>query len=733
MNANVHFAASAYQQAVSLVRQGQLQRAEALCREILRAQPDHGDALLLCGVIERQTGRPTDGIASFRSSIAANPASAIAHTLLGDALLDSSLPQEALHSYERGLRIDPELIPALFGRGNALMDLGRAADALARYEELLRLQPDNPEVLLNRAGALLHLFRYEEALAAYERAVTLSPALPQVHIGRGNALYELRRFPEAELAYDEAGRLDSGNAAVAYHLGKLHLENGRALEALACFERALHRDADLAAALRLRADALQALQRPEEAAECLAELLKAQPDGEYAAGALLHAQQSCADWSIKTALASRESVIRAVRDGKRADSPFSFLSVADEPAAQLQCAQTFISHRCPPEPPLYTDARYRHERLRVAYVSPDFREHAVSYLFTGVVERHDRRRFETVGIALRPEEHGAFGGRVKRAFDHFIDVSGKSDRAVAELMRAFEIDIAVDLTGLTEGLRPQIFSHRPAPVQVQYLGYPGTMGASFIDYLLADTIVVPPGSAALYSEHIVYLPHCFQANDTQRKISAKAMARADTGLPHEGFVYCCFNNTYKLNPAMFDVWMRLLDQSPGSALWLLGMNHAARTNLRKEAAGRGVDPQRLVFADRAPYDEHLKRLGLADLFLDTLPFNAGATASDALWAGLPVLTCAGRSFAARMAGSLLHTAGLPELVTQNLQHYETMALNLAQQPEMLLTLRRRLQETRQASPLFDADLFRRHLETAYEEMWGRHDRGEAPASFTVQV
>jgi predicted O-linked N-acetylglucosamine transferase (SPINDLY family) len=353
-------------------------------------------------------------------------------------------------------------------------------------------------------------------------------------------------------------------------------------------------------------------------------------------------------------------------------------------------------------------------------------------LLAGVFERHDRRRFETFAISLRPEEESALGQRVKGAFDRFIDVSGQSDGAVAELLHALEIDIAVDLTGFTDGLRPQIFSRRPAPIQVTYLGFPATTGAPYMDYILADAFVIPPAQAQHFSECVVYLPDCFQANDDQRVISAR-VTRTDAGLPEGAFVFCCFNNSYKLNPAMFDIWMRLLDRVPGSVLWLVSAGAAVGGNLRREAMNRGVDPERLVFAPRQPYAEYLGRLQLADLFLDTLPFNAGTTASDALWAGLPVLTCAGEAFAARMAGSLLQAVGLPELITHSLADYEAKALELARQPELLRGLRQRLAANRRAAPVFDTDRCRRSLESAYIEMWQRHERGQGRQSFAMHA
>jgi predicted O-linked N-acetylglucosamine transferase (SPINDLY family) len=834
MSASVRSLAPAYQQAMELTRQGQLERAESICREILRAQSDHADALLLLGVIELQSGRPAQAAASFVRSLEIMPSQGIASALLGDALTDMARPAEALDAYERALRSSPDLTPAHFGRGNVLLDLRRPREALAAYAEVLRLQPDHPEALFNRGNAwlslaeceaaigsfdaaihfnpgyavaynnrgsalmslrraeqalesfdkavaidpklasawhnrgctlrelrrplealeafdralqlqgdyadafcgrgdtLLDLDRTEEALAAHDRAVALALGSTNAHNGRGSSLRALRRLPDAIASYDEALRLDPANPAAHYNRGNALLDSGRREEALAGFEWALRLKPGFLQALRSRGEVLLAQQRFEAAVRCYQDLLRVDPAAEYATGALLHAQQCCADWSVNVAAAGRDRVHEAVRAGTRADLPFSFLAVADSPAAQLRCAQTFASHRCPPLKPLYAGTRYRHDRIRVAYVSADFRDHAVSRLLADVFERHDRRRFETFAISLRPEEQSALGQRVKGAFDRFIDVSGQSDREVAELIHALEIDIAVDLVGFTDGLRPQIFSRRPAPVQVNYLGFPGTMGAPYMDYILADTFVIPPAQSRHFSESVVYLPNCFQANDSQRKIGART-TRLEAGLPDDAFVFCCFNNSYKFNPAMFDIWMRLLDGVPGSVLWLLSAGNEVDRNLRREAVNRGIDPAGLLFASRRPYEEHLSRLRLADLFLDTLPFNAGATASDALWAGLPVLTCAGEAFAARMAGSLLQAVGLTELITHNLADYETKALELARQPSMLLGLRETLNRTGRAAPVFDSNHCRLALESAYQEMWRRHENGQGRESFAVHA
>jgi protein O-GlcNAc transferase len=832
MSAALQSLSNAYQEALNLTRRGHLQPAESICRQILRAQADHPETLLLLGVIELKSGLAAQAAASFARSLEINPSQPIAQALLGDALMDLARPGEALDAYDHGLRLSPDLVPAHFGRGNALLDLQRPLEAVASYEEALRLQPNHPEALFNcgntllalenhraavdsydraiglnpgyaaaynnrgsallsqgladqalasfdaalaidpdfaealhnrgctlrelqrpqealaafdealrlrpdyvaahrgRGDALLDLRRPEESLAAHDRAVVLDPACPGVHSSRGNSLRALRRFSEAIDNFDEALRQNPADAASHYNRGNTLLDWGRRTEALASIERALELKPEFAQALRLRGDMLLALQRPEAAAQCYEELLHSAPASEYATGALLHARQNAADWSARIAIASRERVHEAVLSGMRADSPFSFLSVADSPAAQLRCAQTFVSDRCPAATPLWTGERYRHDRIRLAYVSGDFRSHAVSRLLAGVFEQHDRRRFETFAVSLRPAEQSALGQRVQAAFSRFIDVSGQSDRTAAELLRNLEIDIAVDLVGFTDGLRPQIFSRRPAPIQVNYLGFPGTMGAPYMDYVLADAFVIPREQARYFSESVVYLPDCFQANDDRRAINTRVMTRIDAGLPEEAFVFCCFNNTYKLNPMMFDIWMRLLDRVPGSVLWF-SVGEAAAGNLQREAAVRGVDPGRVVFGPRLPYAEHLGRLPLADLFLDTLPFNAGATASDALWAGLPVLTCAGETFAARMAGSLLKSVGFPELITHSLTAYEARALELAQQPQTLRELRGRLVEHRRGAPVFDTDRCRGSLESAYEHMWQRYQHGQGRASFAL--
>jgi protein O-GlcNAc transferase len=575
---------------------------------------------------------------------------------------------------------------------------------------------------------LLELNRPEDALESFDRALKLAPASAKVLNNRGNALLRLHRLNEAVASFDAAIALEPASFEALRNRGSALRKLGLKEAALASIDSALALRADSAAMLD-RAEILVDLKRYPEAIACLNQLLALAPKTNYAAGLRLHLKGLVCDWEDYEAQV--RELRAAVEAGGRADYPFPFLSVTDSASAQARCARTFTEDKFPAAASaVWRGKRYRHAKIRVAYVSADLREHPVSALLAGVFEKHNRGRFETIAISLRPAEQSSMGQRIRAAFDSFIDVSQMSDRAVAELLRERQIDIAVDLMGYTQGSRTGILAHRPAPIQVNYLGFPGSMGASYMDYLLADEFLIPAAQRRHYREKVIWLPECFQANDDQRT-TAGAPARRHFGLPELGFVFCCFNNHYKINPACFAVWMRLLRLAPGSILWLLAEEPAIRENLGRAAAAGDVDPKRLIFAPRIPYGDHLARLSCADLFLDTLPFNGGATASDALWAGVPVVTCAGEALAARMAGSLLTSVGLPELITHDLARYEALSLSLATTPDLLADYRARLKRNRHASALFDSERFCRHLESAYVSIWQRAESGKPPEALSV--
>jgi protein O-GlcNAc transferase len=584
-------------------------------------------------------------------------------------------------------------------RARTLHGAGRLAEAEALYQDLLRQKPDHPEVTHLLGVLALQCGQPTAAVTLISRALELDSGNAQAHANLGSALVTLQRWEEALAHYDQAQKLNPQFVGVHHNRGT----------------------------------ALQMLGRHDEAAQSFERLLGAMPDADFVLGNLAHSRAYSCDWRDLEEHTRR--LLAGVRAGRRAARAFAFLAVSAVAADQLQCARSYASYVTPRDvASLWKGERYSHERIRIAYVSADFRDHIVSHLMAPIYEFHDATQFQTIGVSIAGSDDSAVIARSKRALGEFVDVTHLPDAEAARKLRELEIDIAVDLSGYTLGARPGIFAHRPAPVQVNYLGYPGTMGVPYMDYILADDFVIPAAQRPFYAEKIAYLPETFQANDERRVHGADTAppTRAATGLGEASTVLCCFNNSYKINPAMFTVWMRILQATPEAILWLLAAEPAIETRLREEAAKSGVSAERLIFAPRVPYAEHLARLTLADLYLDTLPFNGGASASDALWAALPVVTTVGEAFASRMAGSLLSTLGLSELATNSLEDYERVATELAMDSQRRATYRQRLLVGRGTAPLFDGRRFCRHLELAYGAMWERSQRGEPPATFTVE-
>jgi predicted O-linked N-acetylglucosamine transferase (SPINDLY family) len=725
-----HLAEALYNRGNTLADLGRLEDAVTDLQRALEVKPDFIPALSRQSELLGTLCRFREAGERARQLVLLVPEDSPSADLLayrGNALRDFGRAADALPSFDRALVLRPDSAALWNSRGIALRDLKRGPEALASFARALELDPEFAEALVNRGDALRDAGLLAEALRSYDEALRLKPALGEAHRGRGLALRALRRLPEALAEFEHAERLNASKLDLANQRGNALLDLSRFEEALGCYERALELRPDQPDLLWNRAMALRWLRRDAQAMECFARLNQVAPDYEYGASLLLHSRLELCDWRDYTAV--RERILSGVKPGARIVQPFTLLSLSDSAAAQLECARSFAPTTTG-GPVLAPAPRYGHRRIRVAYVSGDLREHAVSYLMAGVFEKHDRTRFEIIGLSLRPEEDSTMGRRLRGAFDRLIDVSGQPDAAVNALVRELEVDIAVDLVGHTEYRRREVFSERPAPVQVSYLGYPGTLGMESMDYILADPFVVPAHLASCYAEKVVYLPQCFQANDDQRVVAATP-TRASVRLPETALVFCCFNANAKLNPAMFDVWCRLLQAVPGSLLWMVARSGEVCANLQREMTLRGVDPRRLVFADMLTYPHHLARIALADLFLDTFPFSAGATASDALWAGVPILTCVGEAFASRMAGSLLHSLGLAELIATNLADYEQRALELAHEPERLAQLRRRLGASRATAAAFDTARFCRGLEQAYIRMCERAASGEPPQAFTV--
>jgi predicted O-linked N-acetylglucosamine transferase (SPINDLY family) len=675
--------------------QGDLPGAERGYRAILAQAPDHFDALHLLGVTRAQAKQAKEGVELISRALRIRPDAAEAHNNLGYALIALKRSAEAMECYRRALALKPDYLDAQRNLGNALLAANRGAEAVASFQKVIAARPGEADSHFKLGNALISLNRAAEAVDAYRRALALKPDYAEGQNNLGNALVALNQAVPALDAYRKALALKPGMAEAHNHL----------------------------------ANTLQGLSRHEEAVASYEATLRTKPGFPYALGMIFHSSTHICDWRRHAEITRH--LVDGIRAGKPVSMPLVLLAASDDPAAQLVCASAYSRERFPAAPPLWRGERYVHDRIRVAYLSADFREHPVALLIAELIEQHDRDRFELIGISFGPDAKVPMHERLKAAFDRFINVRNRSDAEIAALLRKAEVDIAVDLMGHTKHSRPGVFARRPAPVQLNYLGYPGTMGAGYIDYILADAFVIPAELRQHYSEKVVWLPDSFQVNDSQRRIAERIPTRAECGLPERGFVFCCFNNCFKINPDFFDVWMRLLANVEGSVLWLYAPSAAAAANLRREARARGVVPERLIFAPRAKLADYLARYRLADLFLDTLPYNAGTTASDALWAGLPVLTCAGRAFTGRMAGSLLRAVGLPELITHSIPDYEALALKLASHPTMLRELRDKLAANRPTAPLFDIERFRHHIESAYRMMWETYQRGEAPRAFSV--
>ena len=742
-----------------------LERAEAALDSYDRAlalRPDYVEAVQNRANVLRQLGRREEAVTAFERALTLKPDLAGVRLACANLLIELSRCEKALTLIDGVLAREADSIDAWVSRGNACAGLGQHAEALSAYECVLKITPDLAPAWLGRANVLAELERHDEALVAYDKALAIDPALPAAWlglgnvlsackqhevalnayqralqhdpnlagalVGQGNVLYDLTRLDEATAAYREALRREPRLAHAYLGLGHVLAQLRRTDEALAAYDKALALKGDLAEAWFGRGNVLKEQMRIAEAIAAYSSALRFKPQLHGAAGARLALKLKICDWD--NLAAERADLVDSLRTG-RIVQPFDFLAVAARAEDQYRSAKLFCDSNWPlaGEAPA-TGVRLRRDRIRLAYMSADFRQHPIAYLMADVFERHDRSRFEVTAISVGPDDGSAMHRRLQAGFEHFVDAGALSHDQIATLIAQSGTDLLVDLMGFTKGARTAVLARRPAPIQVNYLGFPGTMGARFIDYIVADKIVIADEQRAFFSEKIVYMPFTYQPNG-RRPHTDRVISRDELGLPREAFVFLCFNNSFKILPEVFDCWMRILKDVEGSVLWLLADNEEASSNLRREAAVRGVAPERLVFANRTSPAEHLARQRCADLFLDTSPYNAHTTASDALLEGLPVLTCPGKAFASRVAASLLTAIKLPELIAATMQDYERRAVELASAPEQFRALKRKLLAHRRTTAAFDANLFARHLEAAYTMMHERHLAGLAPDDFVV--
>ena len=705
---------------IVLQRLGQLDAAVTSFDVAIVLRPDYAEAHSNRGVALQEQGRLDEAVASFDRAIALRPDDAEAYSNRGTALEELGRLDEAVASFDRALALRPDYAEAHSNRGIVLRKMGRLEEALASYDKAIALKPDYAEAWSNRGNALIAIGRADSALASFDRAITLRPDYAEAYSNRGIALAALHQPDVALASYERAIAFKPDYAEAYSNRGIALQELGRLDAAVESYEQAIALKPDYADAHANRGVALSDLKRFKDALQSYSAALALRPDYAFLPGAALHVRMQICDWTNFDT--QSQALEREIASGHKASASFPVLSIFDSPLLHRLSAETWAAEKCPPNPALGPVPRVSvpREKIRVGYFSADFGAHPLSYLMAGVFEEHDRSRFEITGFSFGAGEPDAMTARVAAAMDTFIDVRRQSDLDVARLARSRGIDIAIDLGGYTHSSRPGIFAARAAPIQASYLGYLGTLGAPWMDYLLADDVIVPSEMREQYTEKIAYLAS-YQANDRKRAISDRPMTRAEFGLPDDGFVFCSFNATYKILPATFASWMRILRQVNGSVLFLLGDNAQAVDNLRREAARLGVAPERLVIARRLPPDEYIARYRVADLFLDTVPYNAGTTASDALWAGLPVLTLRGEAFPARVAASLLTAIGLPELITTSANDYERVAVELASDSAQLNALRQKLLANRLTTPLFDTVGFTRDLESMFARMVARSD------------
>ena len=748
-----------FRQAIADEGKGRLDEAERLYEEVLALQPSYVDALHRLAGLALQTRRTERGAELIAQAIKISPAVAQTHANLGYALSTLGRFDEALESYDTALRLKPDFAEAQYSRGIVLDALKRPAEALESFDAAIALKPDYVPAHTSRGIALYDLSRFDEALASYEVAVARAPEDANAHYNRANALAALKRHEEALASYNAAialkpdhivalnnrgvsltelkrhkEALASLDQAIAQEPRYVEAHNNRGIalndmkrfdDALAAFDAALKLAPQFASAHYGRAVTLNETKRAGEAVESYARALALDPNAPFLMGKFVHMKMAVCDW--RSFDAEVKALCERTLKGDKVSPPFQLLAAIDQPLLHRKAAEIYAQDALALQKALAPIAkRPRRQRIRVAYFSADFHDHATAVLMAELFERHDRARFELSAFSFGPYSDDPMRRRLVRSFDRFLDVRVRSDREVAMLAREREIDIAVDLKGYTGDERHAIFAYRAAPIQASYVGYPGTMGVPFMDYLIADPTLVPESHQMLYAEKIAYLPRSYQPNDTKRVVADARFTREELGLPKTGFVFCCFNNNYKIVPETFGSWMRVLRAVDGSVLWLLEDNTTARENLCREAQARGVDMRRLVFAPRMSLPRHLARHRMADLFLDTLPYNAHTTASDALWTGLPVLTLSGTAFAGRVAASLLNAVDLPEMITATRADFEARAIELATSPDKLAAIKDKLAAKRARAPLFDIARLTKDIEALYASMYARYQADLAP-------
>ena len=746
-------------QAIEYFQAGNLNGAELILKSVIQVDTKCLPALHILGLIKASQGLHKEAALLLKKAVRLSPEDASLQYNLAKALSESGENLESIPYHKKAIELGSSNQEAFLNYGKSLSKLGRLHDALAIYDKALLINAFHEGVLLNKGASLkelgryedaLHcanlalssnpalvealqnkgialkgLKRYEDALRVYDKALEINPAYAEAWSNKGNVLGDLKRYEEALRAYDKALEINPAYAEAWYNRGISFNGLHCFAEALHSYDKALEINPAYAEAWYNRGISLNELRHYEEAISSFERASQIKLDIPYLLGQLLYTRMLCANWDQ---LASKiQLLIAKIQSCEKVVTPFICLSLVDSSQIHLSAAQTWIKDLYPEKKLTSLNKKQRHEKIRIGYFSTDFGNHPVSHLTTELFEIHDRNKFEVYAFSFGNHQDDPLLTRIKKSFDHFIDVENKSDQQIAELSRGHGIDIAIDLGGHTKGARTGIFAYRAAPIQVNYLGYPGTMGAEYIDYIIADETIIPKENHQFYTEKIAHLPNSYMVDDSKRVASNQSPSRGDVGLPKDAFVFCCFNNENKVSQQVLESWSRILLKVRNSVLWIPENNEYFASSIRAKFEDLGVDPAHIFFAKRVELmADHLARYSCADLFLDTFQYNAHSTAVDSLKAGIPVITLIGQSFARRVGASLLRAIDLPELITRSQEEYESLAIELATNSEKLKELKERLKSNLTTKPLFNTPLFARHIEAAYTKIYERYQANLDP-------
>ncbi len=742
-----HSPESWYNLANLLKQQGESEESLRCYRKAVEIRPDYAQAYFNMARLLKEQKKYDEAIAYYHKASEVRPNHAQTYNSLANALFGQGKVQEALTCYRKAVEVKPDYAEAWYNMATVLHDQEKFEDALSAYQKAISVKPDYVDAYNNMGIVFCAMNRYEDALASYQKAITLMPHVAGCYNNLGATLSDLRRYDEALSAFNKALELNPRYADAYNNMGNLFKNQGKPEQALSAYRKALSLQPDYVSALNNIGLTLKELGKSEEAISCYRKVLSIKPDEPAAYSNYFYLLQKMCFWKESNALKSRlEQMTRtALGQGRKTfETPFENITYYPDPLYNFNLARTWSDAMAAAAANsglrFSFDKRGKNDKIVVGYLSFDFRHHAVGHLIAGLFGCHDRSKFRIIAYSYGYDDGSEYRRRIAQDCDEFVDIRNLSNTEAAQRIYHDKVDILVDLMGHTGFSRMDICALRPAPVQVTWLGFPGTSGADFIDYIITDKTISPESHEPYYSEKFVYMPDTYQPNDRWQKISDKKFARSDAGLPEptpnpsqEGnaFVFCSFSQSYKIEPVMFDIWMRLLKQVEGSVLWLIESDPTTDRNLRQEAQERGVDPQRLIFAPRMAKDEHLARHQLADLVLDTMIYNGHTTTSDALYAGVPVIAMLGKHFASRVSASLLKAVGMPDLIVHSLEEYEVLALRLAQNPAALSALRERLENNRLTKPLFDTPLFVRHLESGYLQMMNIFEQGQKPEKIEI--